>query len=597
MNAKGKAPERERRDWTVILILLLLGFVLVMIAGEWAIRFAPLWRLDANMRSFIDPDSDFLTNQPVGYYEPLDPSILTQPPWLEVFLTPGAIFQTRTPARPANMTNTPLGTNTLTPTMVNSPTNTPTKVVLPTNTPVIVIPSPTKTSPFFPPPSPTSTPRPANTATPSPTAIPVDLQITKTDGVTSYVDSGSVTYTIVVTNAGSNGVTGATITDSFPTQITSASWTCVPSGGAICPANGSGNISHSVNLPAGSLLTYTVNAAIGSGVSGNMVNTASVSVPAGYTDIAPGNNSATDTDAFTPSADLQITKTDNATHYTAGSTASYTIVVSNPAGPNDMNGATVTDIFSTNPNLVYASITWSCSASGTAVCTANGSGDINDTVNLPVGSSITYSVSASVSASPSGDLVNTAIVTEPSGTVDTAPGNNSATDTDVLIIADPLPPNMGTVDNITYTLPSGSTLTLSINLTADGNTMDWDLVYYEFSLVSLPPPDTFDGIWLDWIIIEISDGSNWYTVFNWSDNIRDQNTNADYAILTLPPPPPNPEEMDQRPIPSSDLYNATGVAIDIDSIVPPGTYIYIRFSAPPGDTDGQAEIDAIEILP
>ena len=76
----------------------------------------------------------------------------------------------------------------------------------------------------------------------------------------------------------------------------------------------------------------------------------------------------------------------------------------------------------------------------------------------------------------------------------------------------------------------------------------------------------------------------------------------DYAFLSLPVPPPNPEEMDQRPIASSDLYLSssgwqTGIAIDIDSFVPLGTYTYIRFIAPPGDADGQTEIDGVEILP
>ena len=58
-----------------------------------------------------------------------------------------------------------------------------------------------------------------------------------------------------------------------------------------------------------------------------------------------------------------------------------------------------------------------------------------------------------------------------------------------------------------------------------------------------------------------------------------------------------PPESDQRTILASDLYNGTGIAIDIDSIVPPGMYSYIRFTAPTGDADNQMEIDAIEVLP
>ncbi len=140
-------------------------------------------------------------------------------------------------------------------------------------------------------------------------------------------------------------------------------------------------------------------------------------------------------------------------------------------------------------------------------------------------------------------------------------------------------------DGDTYNLPSGGTLTLGINLIANGDA-GWDLVYYELPAGS--------GIYLDWVIVEISDGTNWYTVFNWGNNVADTNTNVDFNILSNPQVPP---ELDERDIPTAELYNGTGIAIDIDAIVPAGVYPYIRFTAPTGDMDGQIEIDAIEILP
>jgi hypothetical protein len=138
---------------------------------------------------------------------------------------------------------------------------------------------------------------------------------------------------------------------------------------------------------------------------------------------------------------------------------------------------------------------------------------------------------------------------------------------------------------VPYYLPAGGTLTLGMNIVANGDA-SYDLVYYEFPAGS--------GIWLDWVIIEISDGNNWYTIFNWGDNIADTNTNMDFNILSNPQVPPEP---DQRDIPSVELYNSTGIAINIDAVAPAGTYSYIRFTAPAGDVDGQMEIDAIEILP
>jgi uncharacterized repeat protein (TIGR01451 family) len=584
MNANGTRAERERRDWVIVLIILLIGFLCVGLAGERAIRLSPFWKLNTNMLSNLDPDSAFLTSRPVGYYAPLDPSILTPLPWLNIYLTPGAQVPTRPPS-----SVTPPPTNTAA--LFLSPTA--------TNTSSLPFPTVTSTAVFFPTPTFTSVPAtpipPTITRTPTPTLPPtpiaVDLSITKTDGSTTYTPGASVTYTIVVTNSGPNNVSGATVTDTFPAIIAAASWTCVPAGAATCTLTGSGNLADTVNIPAGGSLTYTVTANTNPASVTTLTNTASVTVPGGYTDTNPANNSAADSDTPVFLADLQITKTDNATHYTGGAVKTYTIVVAN-AGPSSVSGATVTDILSTNPNI--ASAAWTCSGAGGGVCTASGSGDINDTVNLPAGASITYTVTANIPATPSGDLVNTASVTAPGGISDPAPGNNSATDTDTLITSDPLPPNMSTRDNVFYILASGNTLTLNVNLVANGDP-GWDLVFYEYSVATIPP-DFFDGIMLDWIIIEISDGNNWYRVFYWGDNLRDTNTNADYTLLTLPPASPDPEE-DQRQIISSDLYNGTGVAIDIDSIVPPGTYTFIRFYAPPGDVDGQAEIDAIEILP
>ncbi len=73
-----------------------------------------------------------------------------------------------------------------------------------------------------------------------------------------------------------------------------------------------------------------------------------------------------------------------------------------------------------------------------------------------------------------------------------------------------------------------------------------------------------------------------------------------FNILAPPliAPFPPPEEPDQRDILTSDLYtNLTGVTIELDGVVPPGTYPYLRIYAPTGDTDGQLEIDAIQALP
>ena len=130
-------------------------------------------------------------------------------------------------------------------------------------------------------------------------------------------------------------------------------------------ANGAGNINATVNLPVGGTATFTAVCNISAGASGNLVNTATVAVPAGDTDPTPGNNSATDTDTQI-SADLSITKTDGVTTYTPGGSITYTLVASN-AGGNNATGATVTDNF---PAAITA-VTWTAVYAGGASGPAN----------------------------------------------------------------------------------------------------------------------------------------------------------------------------------------------------------------------------------
>jgi uncharacterized repeat protein (TIGR01451 family) len=256
-----------------------------------------------------------------------------------------------------------------------------------------------------------------------------DLAITKSDGVTTAVPGQSVTYTITVTNSGPSDVTGATVADTFPAAIASATWTCVPSGGGTCTASGSGNINDTVNLPVGAVLTYTVTASIAASATGSLSNTATVAAPSGVTDSNPGNNSATDTDTLTPQADLSITKTDGVTTVNPGQSVTYTIVATNN-GPSAVTGATVSDALP----ATLTGANWTCAASAGSSCPASGPGNINASVDLLVGGTATFTLNATVSGSASGSISNTAVVTAPAGVTDTNPANNSATDTDTVVI-------------------------------------------------------------------------------------------------------------------------------------------------------------------
>jgi hypothetical protein len=103
--------------------------------------------------------------------------------------------------------------------------------------------------------------------------------------------------------------------------------------------------------------------------------------------------------------------------------------VSNSASsPSTANGANVQDTFPAD----ITTHNWTSTASGGATGnTASGTGDINDTLVLPPGSSVTYTVNATIGCPPTNPTIdNTATVTAPGGFTDTNPGNNSATDSD-----------------------------------------------------------------------------------------------------------------------------------------------------------------------
>ena len=144
-----------------------------------------------------------------------------------------------------------------------------------------------------------------NSATDGDSITPrADLSIAKTDGVMTVNPGGGVTYTITASNAGPSDAPGTVVADALPAALTSATWTCVGAGGGTCTASGSGSINDTVSLPAGASVSYTLSAVVSASASGTLSNTATVTTAGGVVDPAPGNNSATDSDAIAPATCL-----------------------------------------------------------------------------------------------------------------------------------------------------------------------------------------------------------------------------------------------------------------------------------------------------
>jgi uncharacterized repeat protein (TIGR01451 family) len=286
-----KTDRRDLRDWFIITVIILIGFLCLIVAGSMAIRFSPSWKLSADMDSHLDPNSDYLTRRPQGYIEPVDQSILTPPLWIGFFQTPGATVPQRT-ALPTQ-TAAPTSTQAIVPTATIQST----VPVIPTNTIVYYPASPTNTQRSAPPPTFTNT-----------STVNADLQITKTDGLLMYSAGKILTYTIIATNNGPANVIGAVITDNLPAQIENWTWDCTSQNGGAsgCDAVGSNkaDFGDMVDLPSGASIEYTVTAQVLTSASGDLVNTAVLDVPPTNTESDPSNNSASDTDQFLPASTL-----------------------------------------------------------------------------------------------------------------------------------------------------------------------------------------------------------------------------------------------------------------------------------------------------
>ncbi len=253
-----------------------------------------------------------------------------------------------------------------------------------------------------------------------------DLAVTATDGVTSATPGNNVSYTVVVTNHGPSTATGATIVDNFPAALTGVSFIAVTSGGATgFTTSGTGNINDTVTMPSGSTITYTISGTINPAATGSLSNTATATVASGTVDTNPANNSATDTDTLTVQTELAITNTDNVLTRIPGTIDTYTVVVGN-SGPSAASGATISEVF---PAALTGVTYHAVGSGGAAGFTASGVGNISDTVSMPAGGTITYTITGNIDPAATGTLVTTATVAAPS---DINLANNSATDTDTL---------------------------------------------------------------------------------------------------------------------------------------------------------------------
>ncbi|MEM6527308.1 MAG: GEVED domain-containing protein, partial [Chloroflexota bacterium] len=249
------------------------------------------------------------------------------------------------------------------------------------------------------------------------------IAISKTDGLNSIVAGQDTTYTIIVTNSGSDAL-NRNFVDDLPSEFENVSWTCASSDGASCIAgdapgtgdSGTGDISTFVDIPRNGRLEFTVDATLSADTTGvTLVNTAEI----------VGGPSSTDTNGviFDPPTGTKVGV------FESDTIIRWTQVWINSGGAGQ--AATITDTLPGNQTFA-----------GNLVCTANGT-------------SITTSCTEN-----NGTITWTGVID---------PGEVNS----VLIEFNVIVPGAGTYTN-TASLDDGTTVTSASDTVSTGDTGDDD---------------------------------------------------------------------------------------------------------------------------
>lgn len=295
----------------------------------------------------------------------------------------------------------------------------------------------------------TTDPSAANNSASVPVTIQAsaDLSVLKTASPDPVTAGQQLTYTVTVTNQGPSDNAGFTLTDPLPSGVSfgSASAGCSQSGGTVtCTSSGLANGSSAVFT-----ITGTVAASVPNGTT--VTNTASIASNA-TSDPDASDNSDDVVVTVRAIADLSIVKTDSPDPVIAGTTLTYSVTITNAAGPSNNAGFTVADPLPLGTTFDSASAGCSYSIiTDTVTCSSSG---------LAVGASQSFVVTVDVSPLllPGSTITNTATIATNATTDQNASNNSSTTTTTVNTSADlalvksdsPNPVIAGT--NLTYSV-------------------------------------------------------------------------------------------------------------------------------------------------
>ena len=245
-----------------------------------------------------------------------------------------------------------------------------------------------------------------------------DLAVSKDDGRTTVRPGETLTYTLTISNVGTQSAAGALITDTLPlhtTFITASDGASVSGRVVTWPT---------FDLAAGAKVNRTLSVRVDDPLPAGVdliTNTVTVGP-----DRTPANNTASDTDVVEAAPDLAISKGDGQPTAMPGQTLTYTLAISN-IGDQGATGVVAADTLPMSTTFVAASDGGS-EASGIVTWPP---------FDLPAGASVTRTLTVKVDEPLPFDadtITNTASVADDGRNgPDPTPANNIATDVDVIV--------------------------------------------------------------------------------------------------------------------------------------------------------------------
>ena len=226
----------------------------------------------------------------------------------------------------------------------------------------------------------------------------------------SFVEGGTVTYTIVLSNSSGfdqQDNPGHELTDVLPSQLTLVSASAT-SGTAVATV-GTNTVTWDGVVPGNDSVTITITATIKSGTATQTVtNTATASYDAdgngvneaAATTTAPGGG-ATSFVVISPSSVGTHTKTVSG-NFSPGGTVTYTVTISNPSGSAQLDnpGDEFTDVLPAQLILVSASATSGTATTDVPTRTVHWNGSI------AAGGSVTITITAQIDSAATGTISN-----------------------------------------------------------------------------------------------------------------------------------------------------------------------------------------------